>query len=183
MTQAAALPAPVRTHSATPPRPLAPLSGAVTDGAAVTFQWEGVPGAHGYRVEVSTDRQFARGVIALDVGPSTEVVLTDSLPVTDAHLFWRVRAELERSPTRWSPYGRFRVGSDDAVDAFRLQQEAERAEARKEWLRRKTEAERTRDLVPQWQRDDTNPTGAEIVSIGITMLGTFVLLIVLLLLL
>ncbi len=174
---------PTATRSVSPPRPLAPLSGAVTDGVAVTFQWEGVPGAQGYRIEVSSDRQFARGTLVLDAGPSTELVLTESLPVTDAPLFWRVRAELERGTTRWSPYGRFHVGSDDAVDAFRLKKEAEQTEARKEWLRHKADADRARDLVPHWQRDDTNPTGAEIASYGVVMLGSFALLVILLLLL
>ncbi|NNF58122.1 MAG: hypothetical protein HKN04_07750 [Rhodothermaceae bacterium] len=156
--------------SVAPPRPLDPLSGAIVDRAAITFQWVGVPGARGYRFEVSPDRQFARGVVGFDAGPSTELTLVDAVPATDAPLFWRVRAQLAGGPTRWSPYGRFHVGTDDAVDAFRARKEAERAEARKEELRRRAEEEAARDLLPYWEREDTNPSDTEIAGIGLTMI-------------
>ena len=160
--------------STAPPRPIDPLSGAIVDRAAITFQWAGVPGARGYRFEVSPDRQFARGVVGFEAGPSTELTLVDAVPATDAPLFWRVRAQLSSGPTRWSPYGRFHVGTDDAVDAFRARQEAERAEARKEALRRRAEEEAERDLLPYWERDDTTPSDAEIAGIGMTMILSIV---------
>lgn len=171
---------PGAAQATAPPRPLAPLGGGVVDPAIVTFRWEGVPGARGYRIEIGPDRQFARGVVALDAGPSTELTLTDAVPTTDAPLFWRVRAEIGDGLTRWSPYGRFYVGSDAAVDAFRAQQDAARAEARKERLRRRTEAEAARDLVPYYERDDMTPPDAGIATIGIGMLGGFLVLLLIL---
>ena len=162
-----------------PPRPLTPLSGAIVDRAAVSFQWRGVPDARGYHLEVGPDRQFTRGVVALDAGPSTELTLTDAVPTTDAPLFWRVRAVLSGGATRWSPYGRFHVGSDDAVDAFRARQEAEHAEARKARLRRRMEEEAARDLIPHHERGDATPHDLEVASIGIVMIASFVLTILL----
>ena len=173
MTTFAASPMPATTSAvsaAAPPRPLDPLSGAIVDRSAISFQWAGVPGARCYRFEVSPDRQFIRSVVGFDAGSSTELTLVDAVPATDAPLFWRVRAQLPGGATRWSPYGRFHVGTDDAVDAFRARQEAERAEARKEHLRRRMEEEAARDLIPYWEREDMTLPDAEIAGIGLTMI-------------
>ncbi len=167
---------PSRPLDAAPPRPLSPLGGAVEDGAAVTFLWAGVPGARRYHLEVGPDRQFVRGTTAFGAGDSTAFTLHDALPAADAPLFWRVRAELDGGTTRWSPYGRFHVGGDAAVDAFRARREAERAEARKARLRQEAEEAAARDRVPHWERGDTVPSDFEIASYGVLMLASFVVL-------
>lgn len=165
--------------AALPPRPLRPLSAAVVDHASVSFQWEGVDGARGYRLQIAPDRQFGRGVTELDVGQSTDFTLVDALPVSGSQLFWRVRAEFEDGPSRWSPYGRFLVGSDDAAMAYDAQREAERIEARKAYLRERAQAETARDLVPYWERDDTIPSDVESGALWLAMLLSFVLTILL----
>ena len=131
-------PAPSRAAEPAPPAPNAPLGGAVVDGAAATFSWRGVHGASRYRLQLSPDRRFARDVLDLDAGPSTQLALLDALPLGQP-LFWRVRAETPQGPTRWSPYGRFVPGSGDAADAFRAQEEAAEAAAHRERLRREAE--------------------------------------------
>ncbi|MDX1419915.1 MAG: hypothetical protein R3181_08110 [Rubricoccaceae bacterium] len=157
-----------------PPAPLDPLGGAVVDGAAPTFSWRGVPGAVRYLLQLAPDRQFARDVLELDAGPSTQLALLDALPPADGPLFWRVRAVTARGTTRWSPYGRFVPGTDDAAEAFRQQQEAARTEARREQIRREAEAAAARDLVPLCERDDTIPSDAEAGGIGIAMILSIV---------
>lgn len=169
--------------SVAPPRPLAPLSGDVADRSHVTFTWTGAPGATGYTLEVASDRQFARGAATFDAGSSTEFTLLDAFPLTSAPLFWRVRAETASGHTRWSPYGRFYLGTDDAVDAYRAQREAARLQARRERLRRQTEESAARDLVPPHERSDLTPEDAEVALIGIAMLGSFLLILLLLFLL
>ncbi|MCH8030293.1 MAG: hypothetical protein IIB09_00540 [Bacteroidetes bacterium] len=113
-----------------PPHPSSPLGGAVVDGTSVTFVWNSVPQATGYRLQVAPNRQFVRDVLEIETGVSTSVTLHDTLPPSDTPRFWRVRAEALDGPTRWSPYGRFYSGSDAAVDAFRAGCEAKELEAR-----------------------------------------------------
>ena len=172
-----------QTTNPAPPRPLAPLGGDIVDGTSVTFTWANVPGASGYVLEVSPDRQFVRGTARFDAGPSTELTLVNALPRTTAPLFWRVRAEVSGAQTRWSPYGRFHLGSDDAVDAYRAKREAERLEARRARLRREAEEQAARNLVPDHEREDMTPEDLEVAGIGITMLGSFALLILILVIL
>ncbi len=157
------------------PRPLHPLGGAVADYASVPFRWEGVEGAQGYRLQIAPDRQFGRGVTELAVGQTTDFTLVDALPVSDAPLFWRVRAEREGGPSRWSSYGRFVVGSDDAALAYRAQRDAERLAARKTSVRERAEAEAARERVPHWERNDAIPSDVESAALGLAMLLSFVL--------
>lgn len=182
-TLTAPRPAASRTSSPAPPRPLSPLGGDIVDRSSVTFLWASVPGASGYVLEVSPDRQFARGTATFDAGPSTELTLIDALPHTTAPLFWRVRAKVAGGATRWSPYGRFHLGTDDAVDAYRAKREVERLEARRARLRREAEEQAARDLVPDHEREDMTPEDFEVAGIGITMLASFALLILLLVIL
>ncbi len=135
MTSAGSAPS-ARLSESPPPHPSSPLSGAVVDGTAVTFVWNGVPDATGYRLQVAPDRQFVRDVLEIETGLGTSVALQDTLPPSDAPRFWRVQAETPDGPTRWSPYGRFYSGSDAAVDAFRAKREAEDLEARKQAARK-----------------------------------------------
>lgn len=135
MTSSSSAPS-ARLSKLPPPHPSSPLNGAVVDGAAVTFVWDAVPDAIGYRLQVAPDRQFVRDVLEIETGVGTSVAWQDTLPPSDAPRFWRVQAETPDGPTRWSPYGRFYSGSDAAVDAFRAKREAEDLEARKQAARK-----------------------------------------------
>ena len=135
-----------------------------------------MPGASRYRLQLSPDRRFARDVLDLDAGPSTQLALLDALPLGQP-LFWRVRAETPQGPTRWSPYGRFVPGSGDAADAFRAQEEAAEAAAHRERLRREAEEAAARDLVPFVERDDTIPSDREAGGLGVAMVLSVVLVV------
>ncbi len=147
MTSAGSAPS-GRFNKLPPPHPTSPLSGAVVDGTAATFVWNGVPDATGYRLQVAPNRQFVRDVLEIETGVSTSVALRDTLPPSDAPRFWRVQAETPDGPTRWSPYGRFYSGSDAAVDAFRAGCEAEELEARKPAAREQAAKAARLDLMP-----------------------------------
>ena len=164
-----------RPSELSPPHPTSPLNGAVVDGAAVTFAWNGVPDATGYRLQVAPDRQFVRDVLEIETGVSTSVALHDTLPPSETSRFWRVQAETPDGPTRWSPYGRFYSGSDAAVDAFRAECEAEELEERKRATREQVEKEARLDLIPWVERDDTIPSRVEAGSLGTAMILSFVL--------
>lgn len=158
-----------------PPRPSSPLNGAVVDGASVTFVWNDVPGATGYRLQVAPDRQFVRDVLEIETGVSTNVTLRDTLLPSETPRFWRVQAERQDGPTRWSPYGRFYSGSEAAVDAFRAEREAKEMEARKQSARKQVEEEARLDLIPFVERNDTIPSPVEAGSLGIAMILSFIL--------
>ena len=164
-----------RSPELPPPHPTSPLNGAVVDGAAVTFAWNGVPDATGYRLQVAPDRQFVRDVLEIKAGISTSVALHDTLPPSDSPRFWRVQAQTPDGVTRWSPYGRFYSGSDAAVEAYRAEREAEELEARKQAAREQVEKAARLDLVPWVKRDDTIPSRIEVGSLGTAMILSFVL--------
>lgn len=167
------LTAPPLDATLAPPRPLAPLGGAIVDATTVTFSWNAVPGATAYEVQVSPSRQFAQGMLSFNAGPSTQLAVFHPMPAQDGSLFWRVRAKTPKGLTRWSAYGRFSPGSDDAVDAFRAQEEAKAAAARKAELHAQAKAKAELDLVPLWERDDTNPSDGEAAVLGITLILSF----------
>ena len=140
MTSAGSAPS-ARPSEFPPPHPSSPLGGAVVDGTSVTFVWNSVPQATGYRLQVAPDRQFVRDVLEIETGLGTSVALQDTLPPSDAPRFWRVQAETPDGSTRWSPYGRYYSGSDTAVDAFRVEQEAEELDVRKQAAREQVKRE------------------------------------------
>ncbi len=89
-----------------PPYLLAPQEEAVVDGAAVTFSWEPVDGATGYRLEVSTDTAFEAVVYEETVAASVKEEAAEEQPVEPVSLtvagvfatdrttyFWRVFAQ------------------------------------------------------------------------------------------
>lgn len=159
-----------RPTDAAPPRPLAPLGGAVVDAAAPAFRWEPTPGAHRYRLQIAADRQFTQDVVEVDAGPSTQLALHDLVPVQAQPLFWRVRAETAAGLTRWSPYGRFVPGPDAAVEVFRERAAREAAEARRAAARRRAAEQEERDLLPWHERPDLVYTDGQVRALGLAFI-------------
>lgn len=159
----------------TPPHPTSPLNGAVVDGAAATFEWQAVPDAVEYGLQVAADRQFARDLLEVDAGGATSIALYDSLPPTRRPYFWRVRATTSSGETRWSPYGRFFAGNDAEVDAFRSAEEEQAQEQRRAAARRRAERESELDMLPFTERDDTILSAKTSKIIWLTLIASFML--------
>lgn len=161
------------------PRPLSPLDGALVDASAAPFSWRGVPGATGYKLQIATEPGFGGDVITLDVGRTNALTVYGMLPVSDQPLFWRVRASSK--PEAWSGYGRFVAASDDAVDAYRQEQDVAAAEAAREAVRQRVAREAELDLVPYYERE-TSMTSVGEASILLWMLASFAVFLLLLVL-
>ena len=155
------------------PRPLAPLDGALVDASAVPFSWRGVSGASRYVIQVAPTPGFDRDVIDVDAGSTTSLTLYGTLPMREDDLYWRVRAE-GAGEGGWSGYGRFVPTHDDAVEAFRNEQEMARAEAAKDAARQREARAAELDLIPHHQREESVTTAGE-ASTLVLMLITFLL--------
>lgn len=86
-----------KTHEDEHRPPLAPVlnsprNEAVVYGQDVTFDWEPVPGATSYRLEVSDDTSFGSIVYAAETTGETQVRVTDTFGEEGDTLFWRVIA-------------------------------------------------------------------------------------------
>lgn len=73
------------------PVPVAPLEEEVVDGQSVTFTWEPVDGAQGYRLEVAHDSEFDDLAYEQDVDGTTHTA-TDVFVTDGETYFWRVMA-------------------------------------------------------------------------------------------
>lgn len=169
--------APTRADDRPRPRPLDPLDGALVDASAVPFSWRGVPGAKGYTVQVAPTPAFDRDVLEVEAGPTTSLTIYGTLPERDADLYWRVRADAPDAP--WSGYGRFVATHDDAVDAYRSEQDAAESERKKAAARQREERETETELVPHYAREESITSSGEAATL-VFMLVSFVLTIVLL---
>ncbi len=132
-----------------PPHPTSPLSGQVVSGSAITFEWKGVPEATEYLLQIAVDRQFVRDIRELRARDSLSIVLHDPLPAAAMPYFWRVRAVTSSGETRWSPYGRFFVGSDAQVEPYWLEEEDQAQRRRRDEAPKRAidEASRKSDLT------------------------------------
>ncbi|HHP7236938.1 hypothetical protein [Longibacter sp.] len=85
------------------PAPIGPAEGATIDEPSVTFEWEHVPDAETYQLQIAKDRSFDE--IAFDgrVGSSSRFTYSGLPPQEGLTLYWRVRAY--RSDEEWTPYG------------------------------------------------------------------------------
>lgn len=156
------------------PRPLAPLDGALVDASAASFAWRGVSGAKGYRLQVGPTPDFDRDVLEVEAGQATSITLYGTLPVRDADLFWRVRADGTDGGSAWSGYGRFVATHDDAVEAYRNERDMAQAEAAKEAARRREARESDLDLIPHYAREQSVTSAGE-AGMLVLMMVTFAL--------
>ena len=74
----------------------------------------------------------------------------------------------------WSGYGRFIASNDDAVEAYRNEQDHARSEAAKAAARRREATEADLDLIPHYEREESVTTAGEAGTL-IFMMITFAL--------
>ncbi len=154
------------------PRPLGPLGGEVVDAVIVSLRWATVRGATGYEVQLSPHVAFDRDVLALDVGGATELSLSGLVPPAGRKLLWRVRALVGDAATPWSRYGRFYPAAEAAVERFGTGLHAAQQAERKQLDHARQLAERERDQLPFYQRDEAVSTAATFgVLIGMALSG------------
>lgn len=84
----------------TPPTLLSPANGADLLSNRPTFDWDDVPGATGYTLQISTLPTFSSLLASVTVAPSTYTPPTDLPP--NKTLYWRVRANAVNGPSAWS---------------------------------------------------------------------------------
>ncbi|MFB6273478.1 MAG: DNA-binding protein [Salinibacter sp.] len=88
-----------------PPVPLHPddQREAPLDATAVSFAWEEVPEASGYRLQVASTDDFADPALDLTVDRTTSVTLYEELPRRATTLYWRIRSLFRAAdPGPWS---------------------------------------------------------------------------------
>ncbi len=112
------------------PAPVEPADGAPVDGSAATFTWRLADRARGYRVQVAADEAFDDLVFDVPVADTNQLTVHHYLPENGRTFFWRVRAERRRDDaSAWSDAVAFAAASDEALEAYRLEQEARAEEA------------------------------------------------------
>lgn len=164
-----AAPPPATTSAKDRPRPLEPLGGAYVDASAVPLSWRGVPGASGYQVQIASTPAFDQEVVEVEAGRTTSLTLYSTLPARDVELFWRVRVDAPEA--QWSGYGRFVATTDDAVEAYRSEQDAVRAERSKETARQREAREADLDLIPHYARDESVTSAGEAATLLFMLLS------------
>lgn len=107
------------------PAPVAPLDGAPADGSAAFFQWEGVPGATTYAVQVADDTRFQNLRFDASVGDTTSLTLYSALPENGATFYWRLRAGDRAGWSPWSVPCAFTAATTDAVARYEAVRDAE----------------------------------------------------------
>ena len=93
-------PEPMATLS--PPVPVAPVSGAQTDGYATTFEWEPVSDAKNFRIELADTETFDGDTFSAEVQNTHALTLYEMLPSDGRKYFWRVQANRGGGWTDWS---------------------------------------------------------------------------------
>ncbi|MDX1529935.1 MAG: hypothetical protein R3362_00275 [Rhodothermales bacterium] len=169
---------PRRPADPTVPRPLAPVRGALVDASAAAFEWTPVEGAENYEVAVAEDADFQREIAAVDAGgPTTSLTLYGTLaPDDDRDLYWRVRAAGRGA---WSAPASFRAATDEAVAAYRAEQDRRAAERAREEEERRAARQAEIDRTPDYEHDTISST--QVAVLLATLAVSFVVLAILLL--
>ncbi len=96
---------------------VAPGDGAVYSSASVSFNWDPVPGAVSYRVQIACDTSFAAPVTDQAGVSQTSFMATGLTPGTAHH--WRVAACNGLGTSAWSDYSSFTItGVTEASSAM-----------------------------------------------------------------
>lgn len=103
-----------------PPVPIRPLDGESVAAQAVTFTWEQVPEASGYRVQIASTDAFQDPVAELTLDRTTHLTLYEAVPEGHEELYWRVRPLFSGGTEgQWSRTAHFQPESapQDAVES------------------------------------------------------------------
>jgi hypothetical protein len=82
------------------------------------FDWNDVPGASGYKIQIARTAAFTTLVRNVTVAPSTYTPATD-LP-GGIVLYWRVRAKVSGVYRGWSEVRRFRTGNPPSIPVLKM---------------------------------------------------------------
>lgn len=94
-------------HIPSSPQLVAPCDATAVGGREVTFVWEPVEDAEGYRLQIAPTARFEDPLLDTEVGNETAVTVGNQLPTDGQTFFWRV---LAGSDAGWS--------SDGPVESF-----------------------------------------------------------------
>ncbi len=97
---------------------VAPSNGRDDLATALTLQWQSVPGAGAYRLEVGRDDRFLSLHTRADDLTDTLFEVSSLVPKTE--YYWRVRATGETGTGAWSPVWRFQTAQQPPAAAVAL---------------------------------------------------------------
>lgn len=109
---------PDQEHAMSRPVPLAPRCGIEHVYGGLEFRWASVPGATGYRLQVSTSENFgmSRLPFAVDRSDLSDTMVYQQVPLIPGTVyFWRVAALLGDAMSGWSEPCTFTAGEGDGV--------------------------------------------------------------------
>jgi hypothetical protein len=90
-----------------PPVAISPIGGVTAGSLKPVFDWQDVPGATGYTIQVSRNIGFSSLVVNKTISTATSTYTpTTNLPAATT-LYWRVRANGANGPSGWMAYERF----------------------------------------------------------------------------
>jgi LasA protease len=95
-----------------PPIPtlISPVSGSLISGYTPTLDWNDMPGADYYQVQVSTSSSFATAYLVYNQTPKPSEFGIPAALAANKKFFWRVRSyALNGQYSLWSPYRYFRT--------------------------------------------------------------------------
>lgn len=101
-----------------PPTLVLPLNGATAQPLQPLLEWQALPTATSYRVQVSRSAQFLPSLILLDQAgiPGTTWQLPTAL-IPNTRYYWRVQGDAGNAPGFWSGGWNFRTDNTTAVAA------------------------------------------------------------------
>lgn len=76
-------------------------------GAVPYFEWEPVPGAATYRIQIDDEIAFATPILYNQATPNNRYIPTDNNSMQDGTLYWRVRVETPAPVGEWSEIREF----------------------------------------------------------------------------
>ncbi len=76
-------------------------------GAVPYFEWEPVPGAATYRIQIDDETAFSPPILYEQPTPNTRYIPTDNSKMQDGTLYWRVRVETPAPVGDWSEIREF----------------------------------------------------------------------------
>jgi multiple sugar transport system substrate-binding protein len=89
------------------PVAISPVGGVTVGSLKPAFDWQDVPGATGYAIQVSRNTAFSSLVVNKTISTATSTYIpTTNLPAGTT-LYWRVRANGANGPSDWMAYERF----------------------------------------------------------------------------
>jgi hypothetical protein len=94
------------------PQLIAPEAGAYLQDKMPTFQWSALGWADKYDIQVATDAAFGAAALVINENLGNVQAYKATSELADGTYFWRVGANSNQPPTRWSATGTFTIGKE-----------------------------------------------------------------------